>query len=263
MQTFSDRPFTKRKINANTWVIEGVGCYTYLLLGRDAALLIDAGMSRNNLKNYVETITDLPVMGVLNTHGHFDHTGGNGWFEVAYMHPYAATEAKHAFDDATGFPLDYRIETVQDGQTFDLGGRKLEVLYLGSHNPGSIVIFDPSMRLAFTGDELESGQVLLMSMLTDELKPSQAVEIHLDNMLRLKSRMAAFDYICPSHNGTMIDKSYVDLFIEADQLIMGGEEGIRDLSSPTMPFPGHAFTRRFERNGANLCFDSRNIRAQK
>ena len=93
------RPFTSRKIRENTWVIEGVGAYSYLLIGNQKAMMVDTGMSKLNLREYVRTITPLPVM-VVNTHGHFDHTGGNGWFEEVYMHPNAVADAKRVFQGA-------------------------------------------------------------------------------------------------------------------------------------------------------------------
>ena len=57
-----------------------VGCDSYLLLGEREAIMIDAGMSRRDIRAYVSTLTDLPVTKVINTHSHFDHTGGNGFF---------------------------------------------------------------------------------------------------------------------------------------------------------------------------------------
>jgi len=260
--TFSDimgRVFTKRKINPNTWVIEGVGCCSYLLLGGESAVLIDSGMSQRDLKAYCQEITDLPILGVINTHGHFDHTGGNGFFAKAFMHPDAVYMAKKPFGGAEGYPLDYPIETLADGQVIDLGGRPLEIIYIGAHSPGSIAILDKANRLVFTGDELESGQVLLM-LEEPSLPVTQTVENHQRQTRKLKARESEFDFLCPAHNGTMIDKSYLDAFIEAAQLILDGVEGKDDISSPTLPFPNNGFTKRLEHKGANICYDTRRIR---
>ena len=63
-------PYRARKITKNTYVVDiGAVCYPYLLLGEDKALVIDTGMGKGNLREYLETITDLPMM-VVNTHGH-------------------------------------------------------------------------------------------------------------------------------------------------------------------------------------------------
>ena len=145
------RPFTARKITPNTWVITGAGCETYLLLGDEMAMLIDSGMSPLDLNAFCRTLT-----------GHFDHTGGNGWFKKAYMHPLAVKDAKRPFGgDASQWKLDYEIETVEEGQILDLGSRRLEIIYDGAHSLGSIAILDLDNYILFTGDELESGQVLI------------------------------------------------------------------------------------------------------
>ena len=61
----------------DTWVICYHGTlYCYLLIGSEKAMLIDTAYGDGDLRAFVETITDKPVM-VCNTHGHFDHTGGN------------------------------------------------------------------------------------------------------------------------------------------------------------------------------------------
>ena len=259
MAAMMNRVFTKRKITANTWVIEGVGCYTYLLLGQTSAILIDSGMSKRDLKAYCEEITNLPIIGVINTHGHFDHTGGNGWFAKALMHPLAVSIAKTPFPSLEGYNLDYEIETLADGQVIDLGDRPFEIMYIGAHSPGSIAILDKNNRLLFTGDELESGQVLLM--LEQEGAPvTQTVENHQRNMKMLKARMSEYDYICPSHNGTMMHNSYVDIFIEAEQNLLDGAEGSDDINSPTWPMPNNGFTKRYEYKGANICYDVRRVK---
>ncbi|MGI6315498.1 MAG: MBL fold metallo-hydrolase [Christensenellales bacterium] len=225
MAAQKDRPFTARKVAKNTWLITGVGCDFYLLTGNKKAALIDTGMSRNNLAEFVAGLTDFPVM-VLNTHGHFDHTGGNGWFSDAWMSEYAAGEAKRAFGDALEYPLDYTIHTLREGDRVDLGGRELEVLAIGAHSPGSLAYLDAANGLLFTGDELESGQVLCMG-------GNEAIRRHLANMEKLFARKDEISFILPAHNGSPILPEYIDLFIDFDRRILAGEEGSREVTSPT------------------------------
>ena len=69
----------------DTWVINYHGSlYCYLLIGEEKAMLIDPAYGDGDLRAFVETITDKPVM-VCNTHGHFDHTGGNAFRREAWM----------------------------------------------------------------------------------------------------------------------------------------------------------------------------------
>lgn len=251
-----ERIFTARKFHKNTWIITGAGCESYLLVGEKKAMMVDTGQSKRNLREFVQTLTDLPVC-VVNTHGHFDHTGGNGWFDEVYMHPNAVGDAKRAFDDPADYPLDYEIQTVREGHVFDLGARHVEVIEIPAHSKGSIALLDVENRLLFTGDELESGQVLLLS---DGLN---SVRSHLANMKKLLARVAEFDIICPAHNGSPIHTDYIQAFIENDELVLGGREGSRDTASPTFdtsdpesPFKGKPGWRRSAHKGSFIVYDA-------
>ena len=59
----------------DTWTINFGNVYCYLLIGKERALLFDTAYGVGNLREFVEGITDKPVT-VVNSHGHFDHTGG-------------------------------------------------------------------------------------------------------------------------------------------------------------------------------------------
>lgn len=247
-----ERIFTARKITFNTYVITGVGCDSYLLLGDENAILIDSGMSKRNLKEFCETLTDLPIMGVINTHGHGDHTLGNGWFKTAFMHPLAVEDARRGFGDLSGYPMDYKIETLDEGDIIDIGSRELEIIYIGAHSLGSIAILDLTYGILFTGDELDPGQVLCN--MNGTKVPGQTIENHQKNMRKLKFRYDEYDFICPAHNGTPIDKSYVNDFIILDQMIMDGVAGREDISSPTLPFKRPDGALRLNYKCAHICY---------
>ena len=52
---------------------------SYLILGREKALLFDTGNGIGKISTVVNELTSLPVF-VLNSHTHFDHIGGNAEF---------------------------------------------------------------------------------------------------------------------------------------------------------------------------------------
>ena len=79
----SNTVFRSRPICANTWLIQGDGSNSYLVVGDQCGVLIDTGFATENIQVYAQTLSDKPVKMAANTHGHFDHTGGNGWFERA------------------------------------------------------------------------------------------------------------------------------------------------------------------------------------
>jgi glyoxylase-like metal-dependent hydrolase (beta-lactamase superfamily II) len=53
---------------------------SYLIVGRERALMFDTGIGLVPIRPVVEQLTRLPVE-VLNSHTHFDHVGGNAEFD--------------------------------------------------------------------------------------------------------------------------------------------------------------------------------------
>ena len=58
----------------------------YVVVGEKRALVIDTGAGFYDMKAMIEALTKLPY-NVAITHGHPDHAGGRGQFDVVYMHP--------------------------------------------------------------------------------------------------------------------------------------------------------------------------------
>ena len=260
--------FMSRQLTENTYIITGSGGDCYLLLGEDEAFLIDAGMSTVNIREYAQSLTTLPLRRVINTHSHFDHTAGNGFFDVIYGTEGISKSAKNTMgSDPKKYPLDYTFTLVKDGDIIDLKGRPLRVIELDCHAPGNLAILDETNRILFPGDELEAGQVLLLPGYAEEMgqvhsRPASTVETYRNAMLKLKSFEEKFDMICPAHNGTPILKAYLDRYIKLAEMIMAGEiVGNEDCSSPSYnpgashyPYPNAGYLRA-EFKGASLIYN--------
>lgn len=149
----------------------------YLVIGEKRALAIDTGTGFYDYKALIERLTHLPY-DVVVTHGHPDHAGGVGQFDVVYLHPADVAAAKRlTYEGAVQYgeimwnmsvgyrgvwgytPADARrftrtpeFKPLAEGQVFDLGGRKVTVYELPGHTPGSCVLLDDKSRIAFTGD---------------------------------------------------------------------------------------------------------------
>ncbi len=203
--------------------------YMYLLEGDRQALLVDTGWGCGDLRRYVERLTDKPVI-VVNTHGHLDHAGGNGWWPVVYMHADAAADADHLppMPERRELPYPgYEKVFVEDGFVFELGGREVEVIAIPAHAAGSIALLDSETHMLFCGDEIESGQVLMFDHdNNDQAMLMRKVQGHLDNMLKLHSRRDEFTSLCPAHNGAPIACSHIDDFIALDRAMLSGEQQV-------------------------------------
>lgn len=82
--------FYVRNVHPGIWLIaEPMHVNLWLLEGNERALLLDTGMGISKVRPVVERLTNLPVT-VLNTHYHFDHTGGNHEFDDIWIHELGA-----------------------------------------------------------------------------------------------------------------------------------------------------------------------------
>ena len=114
--------FKSRLISPNTWHIQGDGSNSYLLVGDCKGVVIDTGFATENIQEYAQTLTEKPVKMAANTHGHINHTGGNGWFTYSYMSVKTLDIAKTPYPslDASKYLTNYLVTLVGDGNTIDL-----------------------------------------------------------------------------------------------------------------------------------------------
>ena len=162
-------------------ITEAGHTHSYLVEGRDRALLIDSGLGMGNIKAVAEGITAKPVI-VVNTHAHWEHIGGNHLFDTIAIHSVEAhlleagisADEMHAHFTENPHELSYlppqsrtgtlRIAPSQaayllsHGEAIDLGGgRILETLHTPGHSAGSICLLDETNRMLFTGDTVHTG----------------------------------------------------------------------------------------------------------
>lgn len=267
-----DREFTKRQIEDRVWYITGSkGCDSYVIIGSKSAAVIDTGENRRDLRRFIETITDKPLV-VCNTHGHFDHTGANGQFKDCpiYMSQFACDNCKtpHNYLNPQDFDLDYTPQPICEGSVIDLGDRTLDVYEIPCHSPGSLAYLDRKARMIFTGDEVETGQVLIYG----DIRAMCSVERYQDNMKKLKDLCTEYDFVCPAHNGSPVYKTIIDDYLTCCEKILCGEEGKKRVSGPSWLSPQDPRTpedkakiltdrrnRRMEYGGASLVYSVNHI----
>ena len=142
--------FTASEVAADTWCIVDHGVVnSYLVLGHERALLIDVGYGHANLRDYVGSLTKLPLT-VINTHGHRDHSGADVQFGAVLAPPADFPMIEHNAlpeqrernrETLNGavvpagelFPYDTEakplaLKAVKEGDIIELGGRRLEVI---------------------------------------------------------------------------------------------------------------------------------------
>ena len=174
--------FTVQQIDPDTYAISEYGhwekVHSFLLVGRDRAILIDSGLGIGNIRTITDRLTKLPVE-VVTTHVHADHIGSHGEFDAFYVHEeemdWIVNGIKGRTDEQIrkemtrditiptppGFdPAAYRpfrgtpAGTLKEGDVFNLGNRVLRIYHTPGHSPGHITIHDETKGYLFTGDLL-------------------------------------------------------------------------------------------------------------
>ena len=203
--------FVSQLVKNNTWMITGRGCTAYLCVGDNFGVMIDTGEYYEDIHEYVSTLTDKPVEIVLNTHGHFDHTGGNGFFKTALMGRLAAEIAKvpnGKFGEVhfSQFKTDYAIVVVDDGYKIDLGNRVIEAFKIDGHSPDSIAWLDHGERIVFGGDAVSD---VVPSMYKCQA-PQPSTILYVQSLGKLLAHREEFDYVLTGHGEKLFDASVVD-----------------------------------------------------
>ncbi|MBQ7582060.1 MAG: MBL fold metallo-hydrolase [Lachnospiraceae bacterium] len=172
------------QINENTWRIEDDGVRFFLFCGSEKAALIDSGMNTPDAKSIAQSLTDLPLL-MINTHADPDHISGNGDFDKVYMSP--AEEENYRENGGKG-----KVIPVSEGDEIDLGGRRLLIIDIPGHTPGSIALLDRNHRVLVSGDSVQDGRIFMFGKFRD-------LDLYRKSLVHLKDFEGQYDEIYPMH----------------------------------------------------------------
>jgi glyoxylase-like metal-dependent hydrolase (beta-lactamase superfamily II) len=138
-------------------------CYVFRRDGSDRALIVDPGEEPDKLLGAIDEL-GVTLDGILLTHCHFDHvgavapvakaTGAEVWVPVIEkpvladimsfvpwpgFGPYESWDAEH---------------TVAGGETLELGGFEIDVIFTPGHSPGHVTYSIADEQAIFSGDVL-------------------------------------------------------------------------------------------------------------
>jgi quinoprotein relay system zinc metallohydrolase 2 len=156
---------------------EGYGgdiCNISFVIGTKGVAVIDTGGSpktASRLREAIRKITELPILYVINTHGHPDHALGNAGFKqdhpvfvgheglAGFMEQrkdaYLRNQPLWVGTDAAGTELIPPALTVTSTFEIDLGGRTLRLAaYPIAHTSADISVLDSASNTLWTGDLL-------------------------------------------------------------------------------------------------------------
>lgn len=161
MSSLDVRMFTVGPVHENCFIVRA----------QDApnALIVDPGDEADTLLAAVERLGIQTVEAILITHTHFDHIGAVAPVAKAtgapVYCPELETEVLANVMDYVPWPgfgpfESYQADhTVAGGETLELAGLSLDVLFTPGHSPGHVTYAIPSEDALFSGDVLFQGSV--------------------------------------------------------------------------------------------------------
>ncbi len=208
--------------------IRALGSRVTVLMAKDGALLIDAGMKgsagliQSGLDELGISVDDLA--GVIITHYHPDHAGGAR--ELVYekdipvmAHRLDSRFLKGAEEQPNPFqrrlmarlaaPLMERVNAPTTPIDLDLEDGDIvpfefpvQIVHTPGHTPGSITIFLPNQKVVIIGDALQYrlGRKLTPPAAAVTQDPEQAME-SLRKLVRLDFHTICFSHFPPFHGG--------------------------------------------------------------
>ena len=150
------------------------------------------------------------------------HIGSNGEFDNFYMNPAEASNY-YRIQGKTGCFI-----PVEDGEVLDLGNRKLEIIHIPGHTPGSIAVLDIDNRILYSGDTVQDGVIFMFGV-------QRELHAYMHSLEKLERNKGKFDEIYPSHGSIPVSLELISkLHKGAGSILKGDVEGA-DVSFHGMP----------------------------
>lgn len=210
------------QINNHIWLLNDNNESTiYVVCGEKYAAVIDTSTGLVNVKEEAQKITSLPLI-CINTHGHFDHVGGNWSFDKAYINfkdlkladEYISSEMIREIAEKHG--LEYpEFLPIEDEKIFDLGNLELQAYYHPGHTAGEIVLLDRKDRILFSGDGVIE-QIWL------QMPESLPIDVQIESMKKIKKFRNEFDWILCGHSRELQDAELFDTLLKALEDLKAG-----------------------------------------
>lgn len=170
-QDFSKVEIKAEKLNDSTYMLTGAGGNIGLSVGEDAVFVIDDQFAPlvPKIKAAIARITPKPVQFVMNTHFHFDHTGGNEALgkEGAWIVAHDNVRKRMSSDQLISFigarqPSSAKsalpVITVAGSVSFHINGDEVHAFHVpGAHTDGDLIVHFRKGDIVHMGDVFFNG----------------------------------------------------------------------------------------------------------
>jgi cyclase len=165
-EQFENSPLKTISLDKGIWMFTGDGGNVTAIAGEGSTLLIDSGVDSrvSELSDAIFKTTWRPVTRLVDTHWHFDHTGGNAVFGSGGVTIIAQENVKKRLSSVQNVPFvglrdgNYPIqalptETYSSTRTMRQGEQQLTLVNYGpAHTDGDTIVYISPANVAVIGD---------------------------------------------------------------------------------------------------------------
>lgn len=196
-------PLEMQKIKDNLYVITGGGGNTAAFITDKGVVVVDTklpGLGQQILDK-VKSVTDKPVMMIINTHTHGDHVGSNNAFTgnvefVAQENCKASMEKMAAFQSEEGKKF-LPSKTFKDKLSLLKGNDKIDLYYFGrGHTSGDTFVVFPALKVMHSGDMFAFSKAL---PIIDVNNGGSGIE-YPKSLMKAASTIKGVDSVIPGHS---------------------------------------------------------------
>jgi glyoxylase-like metal-dependent hydrolase (beta-lactamase superfamily II) len=252
-EQFENSPLKITSLGPGVYIFFGDGGNVTAIVDDSSTLLIDSGLASRvtELNDAIFKTTMRPVTRLVNTHWHFDHTGGNTYFGSAGVIIIAQENVKQRLSSVQDVPFvglrdgHYPSEALpgtlySSSMTLNQGSQRLTLENYGSaHTDGDTVIYIASANVAVVGDIFSNPFYPII-----DLASGGSIDGMIHSLDRVLAQSNEQTKIVPGHGqiATRADlQGYRDMLMQVRQrvkdLIAGGktmDEVVR--AAPTKDF---------------------------
>jgi len=168
-QDFSKVEIKVTKVSGNVYFLEGAGGNIAASVGDDGIVIVDDQFAplAEKIRAALKGITDKPLRFIINTHYHFDHTGGNLPFHDATIIAHDNVRKRLAqanvvgnggsamkMDQPANPPEALPVITFAHDVTLHVNGEDIRALHAPSgHTDGDSIVFFPKSNVVHFGDD--------------------------------------------------------------------------------------------------------------
>ena len=145
-----------QKVKDNLYTIFGQGGNSTVFVTANGVVLVDTKIANNGqaILDQIKSVTNKPVVTIINTHTHGDHTGSNDFFPASVdIIVQENTKANMARLKPPIKPNGMPDHTFKDKMSLNAGADRVDLYYFGrGHTNGDAIIVFPAARAMAIGD---------------------------------------------------------------------------------------------------------------